>query len=268
MTTSIKLKLNNVIHRYELCEELAEQLAASDQQMLWDFVCEKIVAGEVENIASSADIASIEVVADENKEVVSEESESEEASEDIGQSKSKETKLWNNDRTLALIHLYKKKEKAFDTGMKKVVWGKIATQLNQDFAEMKFDFKNVESKWKTMKRTYKSIKLKNSKTGNATHRWEYFSVMEELFHNRPEITPPATCTSTLLKMSKKGVSEESEQSEEVMVAANSSTTASCPTDAKPRKKRNVTINVNDRHREKMARTDRFLDSFDRLIEKL
>jgi hypothetical protein len=43
-----------------------------DQQMLWDFVCEKIVAGEVENIASSADIASIEVVADENKEVVSE----------------------------------------------------------------------------------------------------------------------------------------------------------------------------------------------------
>jgi hypothetical protein len=29
MTTSIKLKLNNVIHRYELCEELAEQLAAS-----------------------------------------------------------------------------------------------------------------------------------------------------------------------------------------------------------------------------------------------
>jgi hypothetical protein len=43
-----------------------------DQQMLWDFVCEKIVAGEVENIASSADIASIEVVADENKELVSE----------------------------------------------------------------------------------------------------------------------------------------------------------------------------------------------------
>jgi hypothetical protein len=40
--------------------------------MLWDFVCEKIVAGEVENIASSADIASIEVVADENKELVSE----------------------------------------------------------------------------------------------------------------------------------------------------------------------------------------------------
>lgn len=47
-----------------------------------------------------------------------------------------------------------------------------------------------------MKRTYKSIKDHNSKSGNNPKAWPYMSIMESLLDERPFMSPPAIASSS------------------------------------------------------------------------
>ncbi|KAL0116390.1 hypothetical protein PUN28_009779 [Cardiocondyla obscurior] len=47
-----------------------------------------------------------------------------------------------------------------------------------------------------MKRTYKSIKDHNSKTGNNSRTWVYMNIMESLLGERPFMSPLATISSS------------------------------------------------------------------------
>ncbi|CAG9825719.1 unnamed protein product [Phaedon cochleariae] len=188
--------------------------------------------------------------------------ESDDSDSEIENGKSNGT-IWDQNITLALIDKFNENEAMFEKCLKKQVWNKIAKQLNKDFSSQKFNYKNVDSKWKFLKRTYKSIKLNNSKSDNNTYRWQYFSVMDSLFHKRPEITPPAICTGTSLAILNEEVSSNNEENK------GPPSIIQQPENRKGETSRKRSLigrhqNVNDRHREKMAKTDRFLE----ILEKL
>lgn len=53
------------------------------------------------------------------------------------------------------------------------------------------------------KKTYKNITDHNKKSGNDRRSWEYLNIMDTFMSQRPEVIPPATCSSTTgLKINK------------------------------------------------------------------
>ncbi|XP_039306247.1 uncharacterized protein LOC105207290 [Solenopsis invicta] len=52
------------------------------------------------------------------------------------------------------------------------------------------------SKFSGLKRTYKSIKDNNKKSGSGARMWPYFSNMDELLHSKPYMSPLTTLSST------------------------------------------------------------------------
>ncbi|KAJ8930297.1 hypothetical protein NQ314_016916 [Rhamnusium bicolor] len=105
-------------------------------------------------------------------------------------------RLWSDNRILALIDLVKEYDKLFETTLKKNVWSRIAVDLNRMFQQKnEFTQKNVETKWKGLKRTYKSLKIKNNTSGNHRRRWQFYNAMDTVLGKKPEIHPPATCSS-------------------------------------------------------------------------
>lgn len=88
----------------------------------------------------------------------------------------------------------RKFDSEFESGIKKNVWVKIAAQCNI-VLKRKITEKQVESKWKSLKRTYKSVLMNNNTSGQKKRYWEFYDVMNEIMFHKPEITPVATCSS-------------------------------------------------------------------------
>lgn len=87
-----------------------------------------------------------------------------------------DTYIWNNKETLLLIHLYKEHEEIFTSGKMKqhLCWERIGKEMaNKGY---KISGKKCNTKFQTLKRTYKQIKDHNNKSGNSKKTWEYFEV--------------------------------------------------------------------------------------------
>lgn len=73
-------------------------------------------------------------------------------------------------------YIYTSKEKDFHTGKNTVkhCWQSVANEMQK----MGHDISGQKCciKFQAMKRTYKSIKDHNKKSGNNTKKWEYFDV--------------------------------------------------------------------------------------------
>ncbi|KAK9687659.1 Myb/SANT-like DNA-binding domain [Popillia japonica] len=104
-------------------------------------------------------------------------------------------KLWTTDCTIFLINRTEKYDSEFSSGLKKKVWQKVSGECIQEFNKP-FTEQNCESKWKSLRRTYKSVLLHNNKSGNKRRHWQFFAKMHEYLHNKPEIIPQATCSSS------------------------------------------------------------------------
>lgn len=149
------------------------------------------------------------------------------------------------------------------------MWTKIANRLNNLFKKREFSGINVENKWKCLKRTYKTIKIKNNTSGNKRKNWQYFSAMNEVLGHKPEITPPATCSSTLGLQILKNESEKKTELQDEYVGNQEETPSTSGTfESNLSKKRKSTPNANDRHKDKMARQDKFLQLFETMIGKM
>lgn len=182
-----------------------------------------------------------------------------------------DAKLWPSNTTNALITAMKECDAELETKMKKTVFTKIADKLNAEYG-CQYTWAQCNTKWKGLKRTYKDNKLHNSTSGKKRKTWEYFDAVNEILFNKPEINPVATCSSH----------------EGLIVAASIESTSSAsqsdPDDPQPfdtdsksiqtptyeshfkRKRKSIDNPMERRHKEKMARTDRFLDSFDKLVD--
>lgn len=104
-----------------------------------------------------------------------------------------EGKLWTPANTLFLISVVKEYDEEFSNGIKKMVWPKVATKCAKKFNK-NITAQMCETKWKTLKRTYKTIVLHNDTSGQRRRHWEYYNVMNEILAKKPEITPTATCS--------------------------------------------------------------------------
>lgn len=82
-----------------------------------------------------------------------------------------------------------------NSGLKKKVWMKIATQLTKTTGK-KITPEQVDNKWKGFKKTYKKIKDHNNTSGSDRKQWEFFNAMDDLLGKKPEITPVAVCSSS------------------------------------------------------------------------
>lgn len=57
---------------------------------------------------------------------------------------------------------------------KKKIWSEIAENMNgKAYA---FTWRQCETKWNTLKKTYKSVRDHNKKSGNSHKEWKYFEV--------------------------------------------------------------------------------------------
>ncbi|KAJ8927672.1 hypothetical protein NQ314_019828 [Rhamnusium bicolor] len=157
-------------------------------------------------------------------------------------------RLWSDNRILALIDLVKEYDKLFETTLKKNVWSRIAVDLNRMFQQKnEFTQKNVETKWKGLKRTYKSLKIKyNTSATCSSNSGLKCNINITESETRTE-TSESNCTDN-----------DTENRPESSSGYNSSFS----------KKRKCVPNANDRHKEKMARQDKFLDLFQEMINKM
>lgn len=171
--------------------------------------------------------------------------------------------------TLGLIALVEEYQNQFQNSVKKYVWIKIAKILQDKFG-FSVTWQHCDTKWKGLLKMYKDIKEHNSKSGKGRKRWEYFEVMNKILHNKPEITPVVTCSSSKGLIINEELSSNDSTKEESMDERNSSV-GETDTESKSSfsRKRLKTINpIERRHQEKMQRQDKFLESFDNYIELL
>lgn len=103
-----------------------------------------------------------------------------------------------HEATLLLIEEYRLQENNITSGKMthKKVWNNIASVLlTKGYC---VNGSQCLSKYNGMKRTYKSIKDHNSKSGNNPRTWSYMSIMESLLGERPFISPPAIASSNAI----------------------------------------------------------------------
>ncbi|KAG5878419.1 hypothetical protein JTB14_002502 [Gonioctena quinquepunctata] len=185
-------------------------------------------------------------------------------------SNSENSKIWSDGATKLLIELCQKYENEFENGIKKYVWNKVARGITETFKQS-YSAQQCDTKWKVLKNMYKQIKKHNEQTGNNRKKWKYFSLMDEILYCRPEINPTVTCSNNLglitatptrdgqVDNGLAGTLNDSENNS----SSNNQNTPSFHSSFM--KKRKVTENAAERrHREKMARQDRYLDLLDRL----
>ena len=106
----------------------------------------------------------------------------------------KDNKIWSSENTMFLIDVIKKYDKEFSKGIKKNVWEKVARDCR--YFNKYITGKQCETKWKTLKRTYKTILLAKKTSGEKKRYWEYFDAVHEIMFKKPEISPVATCSSS------------------------------------------------------------------------
>ncbi|KAF5296325.1 hypothetical protein FQA39_LY12542 [Lamprigera yunnana] len=72
--------------------------------------------------------------------------------------------------------------------MKKHVWTKISNEMRVHHHSYSWD--QIQNEWKTLVRTYKSVKAHNSATGCNRNTWTFFEKIDYLMAKDPTVEPP------------------------------------------------------------------------------
>lgn len=102
----------------------------------------------------------------------------------------------HHEAILLLVEEYRKEVANLSTGRisRKKVWQLIPDELIAK--SYKVTDPKHHSKFGGLKRTYKSIKNHNGKSGNDTRTWPYFNFLDGLLGVKSYVTPIATASST------------------------------------------------------------------------
>lgn len=174
---------------------------------------------------------------------------------------------WSHEAILLLIEEYRSRVDDFTSGRvsQKKIWEAISLVLRNKGYDVTSP--QCMSKFNGLKKTYKSVKDHNSKSGNGTKSWPYYDLIDGLIGAKPFISPVATVSST----GKRHVSESS---------IDSSDDPDGPPKKSPKfsnkdillemqKSRNTAEqNRERRHKEKIEQKQKCLDLFEKLIEML
>lgn len=177
-----------------------------------------------------------------------------------------DAKLWTRPAVLFLIKQVENYQNDFENGLKKNIWIKISQKCSENFSKH-ITYNQCDMKWKSLKRTYKSILLHNTTSGKERKRWEYFDVIHNFMFTKPEITPQATCSSI------KGLSKNinCQRNDDTVPSAfeNKENEERDPNfESSFTKKRKLRLSQCEKRHKKLARMDRFNDLFEKYVEKL
>lgn len=183
----------------------------------------------------------------------------------------KEEKLWTNELTIYFIDCIKSHNTSFESHVKKHIWTKIA-KLCSEFSKKSISATQCDNKWRSLKRTYKSINLHNKTSGQSRKRWEYFDIINDFMHNKPEINPIATCSSNAGLLQGEAPSTSTSILSEIPTSASGTEVATNKENvfesSFSRKRKQKASQLDQRHKDKMARLDRFNDLFETFINKM
>ncbi|KAL1489541.1 hypothetical protein ABEB36_013495 [Hypothenemus hampei] len=141
-----------------------------------------------------------------------------------------------------------------------MVWKNICKIINDTY-QTTWTPIQVDSKWKGLKRTYHEVKRHNNTSGNNIRKWSFFEKMNNVLFNKPEINPPATCSSFygLVVRSK----ENKNNVEETELESPSTSTSVKNYTSSFTNKRKST--AERRYKEKKQKVDKYLELFERLV---
>lgn len=174
------------------------------------------------------------------------------------------TMKWSNESTCLLINLVEKYDDEFQNQIKHVVWKKITGILNTT-NDTNFTPIQVDTKWKGLKRTYHEVKKHNSTSGNNIRKWIFFDQINNFLFKKPEINPPATCSSSggLICRSQDIGNSLSGTNDGQMKRSREENPQYASSFMKKRK-----TEIDKRHTDKMERADRYLNLFERLVTSI
>ncbi|KAK9687180.1 Myb/SANT-like DNA-binding domain [Popillia japonica] len=243
----LRFKINGKVVEFEEEDEIVLNGLLYDDEFTLEFIATAIIRNKLTKYGfyASTDTSALEI------ERITEQF------DDIQYKLDNREKLWSKENVTYFVTLVQENQNKFETDLKKHVWTGIAHKCMEQF-KVSLTSMQCESKWKQMKRTYKSVLQHNSSSGKSTKRWEFFEIMHNFLYNKPEIRPVATCSNSdgLIYNAQDKEGNTSEGTDvEISV-----------TKERP-KKRKVSA-VEERHRDKMARQDRFLELLEKIVEKM
>ena len=110
---------------------------------------------------------------------------------------------WKKDLNLMLIDLYKKHQDKFTSVRykQKQVWLIISTEISDLMKKLGYDctyptFKQVETRWRTMVKTYKKTVDHNRQSGNDRKSCLFYNELDEILGKKPNVTPKVTYSSS------------------------------------------------------------------------
>lgn len=103
---------------------------------------------------------------------------------------------WSPPCVLLLLETYRSMEGTLKSGKlpQKKVWESIAQKLIEKGYHVTGG--QCSSKLRSLKKTYKSIKDYNNKSGNDKRSWQFFEIMEEIFAKKAWCNPVAVASSS------------------------------------------------------------------------
>ncbi|XP_045474712.1 uncharacterized protein LOC123680719 [Harmonia axyridis] len=169
--------------------------------------------------------------------------------------------------TKQLIDLCKKYDKEFSTGIKKIVWDKISKEMSTMFG-WQFTSQQCDTKWKGLKNTYKTVRRHNEQSGNAHKYWKHYDAMNDILFSKPEINAVATCSSANGLVIRPISREDNFSNDSINEDKDTIEAPQIYSYSFMRKCKCIDNAMERRHKDKMARQDRFLDLFERLTKAI
>lgn len=162
---------------------------------------------------------------------------------------------------ILLIDQIKENYECLQSGVKKTAYQNIANVLNNRF-KLNISYEQVDSKWKGLKRTYKKIKEDNNTTGQSRKTWEYYDLIDSILFRAPEINPSAVLSTEDMEVF--CTPAKFPNSTEI----DSSPSSAYRTNLSRKRKVDDQEGVERRHKERMEATNKFLQIFQQMVDKM
>nr|XP_012233087.1 PREDICTED: uncharacterized protein LOC105678374 [Linepithema humile] len=177
---------------------------------------------------------------------------------------------WSHQAVLLLIEEYRKREEDVISGKisQKRVWKSISEVLCRHGHDVTGP--QCQSKFNGMKRTFKSIKDHNSKSGNNPRSWPYTEVMESLLGEKPFMNPVALASSSNRAHIENESSDVSSVDSDTSVGSSNSRKRKTSQIAEVimKSRRMAEENKLKRHQQTMDQRTEILNALNKLIDKL
>ncbi|KAK0080660.1 hypothetical protein PV325_013569 [Microctonus aethiopoides] len=175
--------------------------------------------------------------------------------------------MWTSPCVLLLLETYRSLEGILKKGKmsRKKVWSEISEELKSKGYDVTGP--QCNSKLRSLKKTYKSTKNYNQKSGNKRKTWQFYEIMDEIFGQKTCCDPVAVASSTGLSIKKPVASDSEVGSDSGCSTKSNKMSIATLLQKRLRQKDEHEENKNKRHKETMEMNERFLKVLEKRAEK-